>query len=82
MVMTMCLINGYKIIFFQFAYCFHGGRWINVVYVRINVAESFPADKFFPVKVAAIVPELSMTFSWDISPFLVKGHYLIFSPII
>jgi hypothetical protein len=74
MVMTMCLVNGFKIIFFQFAYGFHGGRWMNVVYIRIHVAESFPADKFFPVKVAGIVPELGMTFSWDFSSCLIKWH--------
>jgi hypothetical protein len=55
---------------------------MNVVHIGVHVTKPFPADEFFPVKVAGIVPELGMTFSWDFSPFLVKGHYLIFSPII
>ena len=47
-----------------------------MIYVGIDMAESFSANKFFPVKIPGVISELDMALVRDFSPFLIKWHII------
>jgi hypothetical protein len=49
MVVAVFLIPWFHFDRVNFSDLFYGSRRMDVIYIGINMAESFPADEFFPI---------------------------------
>jgi|TARA_B110000881_G_C18213010_1_gene335248 hypothetical protein len=68
MVMAVFLIPWFHFDRVNFSYLFYGSGRMDMIYIGIDMAESFPADEFFPIEISVIIPELNVPFIWEVSP--------------